>query len=498
MKKSRMLVMLGLVLTLLLTAMPALAADPNPGNGNTDVVVVNTNQNTADPPAAVTALYYEPGGNLDYSRPRNINPRGSYTFLASDTPLGDGWTGHMILQSDYELAAIAEITWSDGDSNDGITAGAYRGYASGATEMYLPFVVYAPNAQFTRVTVQNTEDAAATIKMEYINRDGTTDFTITDSISGLGSKTYDMHLPGGKVPDFTTTSYYQNQCNAGFCNWGGALKITSLNGKEIAAVATNHWRHWAVAYNGSASGAEKNFIPSAERRVNAGTDWRGFSVAIAQCVESTLSCNVQIQYVNAVTGNVDLTLNRTLNPGAALGANTRNGGDWTFNDFAVLGDAWVGSIIVRTTNGTKITVIAYTIRPGTTVAGSTSGANIGDAGTATFLPAIYQIGPSCPPGNDWVQFSLIRIQNPNTVDANDVDIYYFNPDGSLAFQELNFSIPAEKSMNRNTRVHCQDIQLGQNWTGSVYIASDQPVVAVAETLWGGTKMNAYNGYSITP
>jgi len=500
MKKLRLFSVLSMVLVLLMTAVPAFAADPDPGSGNTDVVVVNTNQDTGAVDADVTALYYDTGGTVVYNRNRPIPSRGSFAFLAADTTLGDGWEGAMILQSDYELAANAEITWEGGSSTDGITAGSYRGYAFGATEMYLPFVVYAPNAQFTRVSIQNTEDTAASITMEYINRDGDTDFTFNDTLQGLASKTYDMHAPGSLIPVWANSNYFNTN---GF--WGGALKITSTSNKEIAAVATNHWAQWAVSFNGAGSGASTNYIPSVERRCttcmphNTGT-YQGFSVIIAQCLEASTDCNVEIDYVNSQTGTVDGTLTRTLSPGAALGANTKGGGDFDSQWFETnlgkdQGTPWVGSAIVSTSNNTDVAVIAYTIRPGTKIAGSTSGANASDGGAETFLPAIYASSESCPPGSDWTKYSLIRIQNPTTTDAN-VDIYYFDRDGNQDFLE-SFTVQAEKSFNRNTRVHCADIPLGTNWEGSVYIDSDQPVVAVSETIWGSTKMNAYNGYSVT-
>lgn len=497
MKKTRLFSIVALVLLLALTAVPAFAADPNPGSGNTDVVVTNTNQDTAASPADVTAVYYNPNGGIEYQRPRQINSRGSFTFQASDTPLGDNWIGSMVLQSDYELAAVAEITWSNGSAADGTTAGAYTGYAFGATTMYLPYIVRNPEAQFTRVSVQNTDPDAVTIKMEYINRDGATDFTITDTIDGLGSKTYDMHLPGGKVPNLMNTPYAASNGN-----WTGGLKVSSLNGKEIAAVATNHWRQYAIAFNGSASGATKQYVPSLARRYDPVQDWREFSIINAQCLETSGTCNVKIEYFEASTGQKKLELNRSIAAGAALGANTRNGGDWTFNDFLPLGDTFAGSAIVSTTNNTKIAVVAQSIRPATNLAGATSGANASDAGTETFLPAVYQKNRdnvSCPndPDNDWTQFSLVRIQNPTNSNANDVDIYYFNQNGTQALVQPNNSVAAGKSLNKNTRVQCAEIGLGGNWTGSVYIKSDVPVVAVAETLWGGLKMASYNGYSVT-
>ena len=61
---------------------------------------------------------------------------------------------------------------------------------------------------------------------------------------------------------------------------------------------------------------------------------------------------------------------------------------------------------------------------------------------------------------------------------------------------MNLSIPAGKSLNRNTRVNCSTINLGGNWTGSVYVHSNVDLVAVSETLVGGSDMSAYNGYSV--
>lgn len=495
MNKLRLFGAMSVILVLLMAAAPAFAADPNPGKGSTDVVVVNTNRSGSA--ADVQAVYYSPDGVVRYSRSQPINANGSYTFLASGAPLGDNWIGSMILQSDAEVAAIAEITWENGSASDRTTAGAYRGYAFGSSEMYLPYAVYAPDAQFSRISVQNTADSPATIKMEWFNRLGGKDFEFTDTIQGLGSKTYDTHVPGPGIPAWNTISYFNT-----YNNWTGGVRITSTNGKEIAAVITNHWQQWALAYNGASSGAVRNYVPSAERRVDPTFGWRGFSIVVAQCVEASSQCQVRLEYVNGNTGNVDLTLNRTISPGAVLGANTRNGADFGSEAFNVLGGTWAGSVIVSTTNNTRIAVIAYSIRPATLLAGGTSGANSNEAGTETFLPAIYQVnrdGVSCPSdfNNDWNTFSQIRIQNPTSTNASSVEMYFYNPDGSLKLKvDQPGGIPAGKSANWNTRNQCSTLNLGGSWTGNVYIKSNVPVVAVAETLWGATKMNSYNGYSM--
>ena len=46
-------------------------------------------------------------------------------------------------------------------------------------------------------------------------------------------------------------------------------------------------------------------------------------------------------------------------------------------------------------------------------------------------------------------------------------------------------------------MNCNEIPLGGNWTGSIYIRSDQPLVAVDENLWASAEYAAYNGYSVT-
>ena len=499
MKKKQMVAVIVLVVAMLVMALPAYAADPNPGEGNTDVVVTNTNQNTGAAAASVTAIYYNQSGAVEYSRPRSINSRGSYNFKASDAQLGDNWKGSMVVQSDAELAAVAEIHWTGGSFSDGKEADAYTGYAQGASDYYFPFVVRAPNAQYTALTVQNTEDSTTTIQMTYINRNGVVDFqNVTDTIPAFGSKTYTMNQPGvNGVPNLAQTQYWTQNGNT----WTGAVKVTALNGKKIAAVASNFWQQWSVAYNGLVRGATQSYIPSASRRFDAALGWREFSQIVVQCA-STTTCNAAIDFINATTGQVNLTLTKSVNAGAAIGANTKGGGDFDPNLYATaLGNAWTGSVVVRSTNGTNLAVVAYSIRSGNNQAGGTSGATVQDGGIETFLPAVYQKNTqnvSCPSSDSaWTAFSLVRIQNPGTTNATNVDIYYFNLDGSQAFQELDRSVNAGKSLNRNMRVNCNEIPLGGNWTGSIYIRSDQPLVAVIENVWGSAEMAAYNGYSIT-
>ena len=380
----------------------------------------------------------------------------------------------MVVQSDAELAAVAEIHWTGGTFGDGKEADAYTGYAEGSSEMYFPYVAYYPN-QYTVVTVQNTDADPVTILMTYINRLGQTDFSnISVTLPGLGSASFPMNTPGqNNVPNLTQTTFYQQ--NQG---WIGGIKIVAQGGKKIAAVASNHRNQWSMAYNGLVRASEVSYIPSAERRVPNGI-WSGFSIISAQCV-SAVACDVRFRFTDQ--GQVALTLTKTgVAPGASVAANTRAGGDFPPASYDVLGNGnWAGSVIVDTTNGQNLAVISESTRPSTNLSGATSAATVADGGRESFLPAVYQknaANQSCAANDSqWQVWSLLRIQNPGTTNATNVSISYFNLDGSLAHQETGISIPAGQPVFRNTKNNCTTIPLGGSWTGSVYVQSSQPLV----------------------
>lgn len=518
---KKLVTVLGLILVLALSVTPVLAeptADPDPGRGNTDVVVMNMGTTATD----ATAIYYNTGGSPEYNANTNLASRGSYRFAASAaTPLGDNWRGSMVVQSAGEVAAVAEILWTNGSSADGTTADAYTGFPSGATTMYVPYAVYSVNSQFTQFAVQNTENSQANIRLTFINRTGTTDLQVNDTLQALGSKNFDVRT----FNQLQSTSFWQNNCAAGQCFWSGAVKVESTNGKKIAAAATNHWTQWAAAYSAVASGATRIYVPSVERRCtncawnpappNADQYWQGLSVVTVQCLSTSTPCEVDMQFVGQTSNMSNLTLPmKTLNPGAAVAASTRAGNDYQqslFNQLRRDTDpanqaSWAGSVIVSTRNNTQIAVVAYNQRPTDAIAVGFSGAGTANAGSQTYVPTVYKRGV-CDNGFNWQRFSIIRIQNPTNNNATDVDIYYYNRNGTLATQELNRSIAAGQALTRHTRVDCSSLApLGDNWEGSVYVTSNQPLVAVSEWYqnafsnpsFGPSYAAGYNAYSVTP
>ncbi|MCX6032300.1 MAG: hypothetical protein NT169_23775 [Chloroflexi bacterium] len=492
MKRTQLVTLMGLLLVAMLLVTPVLAAapdaDPNPGTGSADVTVMNTDAGTA----SVTAEYYNQDGTLANQRTLSLNGLGSAQFKASESLLPDNWKGSMLLSSTTEVASIATIHWAGNAVGDGIEADSYEGFTTGSIRMNVPFAVYAPNAQYTVLAIQNTESVAASITMKYYNRNGVLDFTISDTIPVNGQKTYDLHTPGAKIPVWANSSYYQTNSQ-----WTGAVIIeTGASDQKIAVVANNFWPAYSVAYNASSSGATKLFVPSVERRLlNGGlvaSDQLGFSVIIVQNLGGSAT-DLTFKFVNKDTQNIDQTIVVSgVAAGAAIGCNTRIGAQCNATQIAGLGDTWVGSVVIESSSQ-QVTAISYSIRPRDNEAGSTTAASAANAGSSVFLPEIYRIGAD----PTWTLWSLLRLQNVTTSSAS-VEVRFLNRDGTeVTGAHQSITIPGEKSYNFNLKSGAggDTSALGSNWSGAVYITSSQPLAAVVENLWNLSQMAAYNGYT---
>lgn len=486
MKRSKFATILGLLLALTLLVMPALAAepaaDPNPGSGSVDVTLMNT---VTESSPGVTGQYYNQDGTPASTRYLTLNGMGSAQFKVSESGLPDTWKGSMVVSSWTDIAAVATIHWRDNPVGDGVEADTYSGFNSGSTRMNLPFVVYAPNAQYTMFAVQNAGGVEAIITMKYYNRDGNLDFTRSDTIPVNGQQTYDMHTPGAKVPVWTDSSFFNT-----YNQWTGAVIIeTSAADQKVAVVANNFWPAYSVAYNASTSGATKLFVPSVERRQILPTIL-GFSVIIVQNL-GTSPTDLTFKFVNKDTLNVDQTISvPNVAAGAAVGCNTRIGSNCNAAQVEALGESWVGSVVIESFSQ-EVTAISYSIRPRDNEAGSTTAASVSNAGANVFLPEVYRIGAD----STWTVWSLLRLQNVTTNSAS-VEVRFINRDGTeVIAARQNITIPGEKSSNFNLRWDAPLAVLGSNWSGGVHIISGQSLAAVVENLWGLSEMAAYNGYA---
>lgn len=494
MKRYRLLAALLILVTVAVTATPAFAADPNPGQGTSEVFVMNTDSAAT---TTVTAEYYNQDGSFAVSVDAPLNVLGSAKLLVTGAPgLPDNWTGSMILSSTTDVASVATIHWTGGGGGgDGIEASSYEGFPEGATKMYMPYAVYGPNSQYTVITVQNTGSVQASISMKYYNRDGTLDFTIPDTIPADGQKMYDLHIAGAKIPVWTGSAWYNSHGN-----WSGAILIeTGAGDQMIAAVANNFWMRYSIAYKGATAGNTKVFVPAVARRDpldhNFFGVWLEHTIIAVQNLGS-VPTNVRLTYVDAygVIPNL-VTPDLTAPANAGLSFNTRAGDSVIKDTFYPLGATWSGSVIVESigTGGNPaqpLAVVSYSIRPRDNEAGGASGVSTLNAGVDTFLPEIYQKGGS---GNARTLWSFFHIQNVTNEQAT-VTVKFLNRDGTVAFTNPDIILDGEKGVKLNMRGTAV-ADLGGNFEGAAYVHSTKPISVVVDNLWALAQLATFNGYS---
>jgi len=472
------------------------AAGPNPGSGSTDIRFMNV----SDSSAVVTIDYYNPSGVIEATKSANVAPRGAVDFLASDSGLGDGWNGAGVISSDQEGASVAFIYWTG--SADGTTAAAYSGVPEGATTLYCPSLAARNNVQKSIVAVQNADTGDAAVKLEFFDREGHawSGNPVTANIPEGASKAWDLTdlgLPVTQPPGD---------------GWLGSVKISSTNGKKLAAVVTMLWRDFSQAYNCLSRGDTELVFPNIKRRYINGK-WAEDGGNIIQNLGST-TANITVTFLDR-NGNEKYSFNDTIAPNAAKGYNTRYCSNYpaglcnrtspnhTGPVFSALGDNFVGGLRVRSTNGQPLAAV-YLGRSFSAGGVNQPRASMYQAeGTSTgstniFYPAVYRLKS----GNIWMRYTSVFVQNVSNSPAN-ITVKWYRKDGSLAYQFTD-TIPAGTNHGFNTRFKASllgrdDVYnalmaaLGDNFAGSVEVVSNVPVVGVADIIYADQQA-AYNAY----
>ncbi len=304
-----------LVLVVILLATTVAAAAPvafDPGTGTADVAVMNTAVDTG----TVTAEYINPSGSVERSLTKSVAGKGTVDFTAAESGLGDGWSGSMVLSSTSEIASVAQVHWTGGSSADGQTSGTYEGVSMGTTEAFCPSVFQRINAQYSVITVQNTDIGDVTIDMYYFDRNGNaySGNPLTDVIPANAQRTYDLKTPGGKVPSLPVV-------NPPGDGWIGGMKIAARDGKKIAVVAATHWPDYSSIYDCLGAGATTLYFPDIKRRVFGG-NWAQFGGNVVQNLSSTNTANLTTYWMDR-NGNQLFTFTDTIPPLASHGYNTR-------------------------------------------------------------------------------------------------------------------------------------------------------------------------------
>ncbi len=495
---------LALVLTMAFTSA---AVPPDPGTGNTDVRVLNTSSSNS---ASVVAEYINPSGSVETAKNMNLAPFGSGDFRAADSGLGDGWQGSMILSSDQDVTAIATTNYTGGSFSDGFSSTAYSGFKQGCTTIYFPSLFQRLTAQYSRVTIQNTDQGTADIEIRYYDRNGNlTVPPITDSIPEGAQKTYDLSKKGGKVPDLGVTDPPRD-------GWIGSAVVTSTNGKKIAGVASTFWPEYSSAYEAVcletvAAAApqatyELTFPVISRRGPPCFSNWVQYIGAIVQNLSSTQTANITARWTDR-DGNTLHQFNDTIPPLSAHGYNTRfrantPNPDQLFND---LGCDRNGSLFITSDQPIAGVLDMQWKRVGTEAANTYSGqlttGTSGQVQTAATTNAFFAQAFRIVNNGTWVRYSGAVVFNLSDTDAN-VTVIFHNPDGSVAYQ-FNDTIPGKSSHGYNTRFRANTPNpdalfnaLGTDFRGSIHVVSDQPIMGVMQETMEppNADVNSYNAY----
>lgn len=338
-----------------------------------------TVQNVDSTQATVYVSYYDRSGTYLGVKQATIPAYSQKTFnlgSASDVPF-DPTTftdGSAVVTSTNKLAGAAVTTWGDRsaayqaltDANKGATLYApshYRyKYDPGAADYTL----------FSALNLQNTSSSTvANVTATYVSRaDGTTALVKTFTIAPLSAKGLNTKN-GGDFPasDFDPLSY----AGGGVPDWDGSVTVTS--DQPLVGICNTGWdaagSAGAYAMVTESDGADTVFVP-AQYRIDWGNGWAQWSaINLMNVGGSTIAANdLSIQYIDTA-GNEVVTFTGTdlpgdLGAGAALGLNTKNGGDLdasAFNGFPSEGGLprFIGGIYITAPSGSKLVGVANII-----------------------------------------------------------------------------------------------------------------------------------------
>ncbi len=452
------------IIAVLLMVFPtvAYAGGPVVGTGNTTVYVTNTDQAGN---AAVTADYINPTGKSDFTDTANVPYAGQATFKGSTTSLPASWVGSMVLSSDRVVAAAAVTEWTGGGDGDGITAGAYTGFAEGANTIYAPSI-FKRTYQSSKITVQNTDTVTATVTVEFYSRGYTTPVhTVTASIPPSASKTFDVwDYP--QIP--------QNHPDGGTNNWKGAARITSP--QKVAAVVTTLWKWGSSIYQGVSEPSKKLYAPSIFKKKFS--KWQIYSGLIIMNPNNT-DAHLTFYFYNRDGTLAVPAVTQTIGAFSSDGFNTRYDSD-PGEVFASVSNNWNGLAVIE--SDVPVVGIVNNIwrRPADETASYTMGTS-NDASTKLYYPVMFRKYTG-----SWEKWSATIFQNTSTSNAT-VTTRFYNPDGTLAVPAAQMVIPGNGAQGWNTRYSSDPgeplANLPNDWTGVVVVESDQPLVGIANLIW---------------
>ena len=500
---KKVTILLFVILMLTIVSVVGAQSYPDPGTSVTNAILQNMATGAGDT-ATVVVNYYNTAGSNVYSNPNvTIAPKAVVEVKTENEPLPAGFEGSAIVSSDKPIASVTSIRNTNvPGAADGTTQGAYNGASAGSETLYFPSF-WAFQFIVSRVTVQNTENATANIALDFYNRQGTALGTLTTTLPPYGSRTFcgcnPADWPGGVIP-------------AGFED--GSITVRSTNGVKLAGASVATWANRSGAYQAltDADTGTVLYSPSAFRFSSSGSinSPTLFSAVNIQNTSSTQTANVDIEFYNRDNGNLDLTLQASIPPLSAIGANTLNGGDFPASAFAALEPSpgvfdWDGAIKIISTNGVALAGTGVTNWGTDQKGGMSALASANTAANKLFLPAQYRLDF----GSGWAQWSSINLQNVGTdpIDRDDLRIEYIDTNGNTIATftgttgtfALPFDLAPGAALGLNTRTGGDTsasafTSFGLSMIGGIYVSSsdaNDAFVATANIIYNN-RASVYN------
>ncbi len=352
------------------------------------------------------------------------------------------WVGGVAVYADQPVVAV-------GRPHLGTEVASYIGNAASNTIQYVPMLFKDAfgGSYDSALYLQNVSTASAGLTIDFVDSDGVTVYTKTDTLGAGASKGYWLPSEAGLPVGFA-----------------GGVKITST--QPILAVGRPHINGQVMTYNGMGMGATSAWLPMFFKN-----GFGSYNTAIYIQNVTANSADVTIEYMN-LDGTVACTFDDAIDANASKGY-------WSLSatcDTGSLPSGFVGGVRVTSTENILAVGRAHLGAQITTYNGFDAGS------TDAFVPMLFRKAFAGGLYN-----AALYVQNVSGSSA-DVTIEYRDNAGVLAAtQNVTLAAGAISSIWLPTVAGLPD-----GFVGGAVISSTQPVIAVGRPHLG-FEITAYNG-----
>jgi len=467
---------------------------PTPGTQSTNIYVQNIGASLAYFTIQFTRRTGNTAGSATYTYPYTATPISAKSFIINSSSIASGWEGSAVVSSDQPVAAIVNRFVSASGSQPQLAA-TYSGVAQPANAVYCANLLKNSASWNTFLTVQNTDAGAATVYLNYYNRNGVKVSTVSESIDGQTQKTYDL-VQNASI-DFSATG------NA------GSAYITSTAKLAVTAGAFQ-WNNAFTGYTCASAGDTTVWVPSVFRRgtgiqnVTGGT-YQLYNANIVQNTSPSASTVVTFTFLGKSGYPTCNFVESSVGPLSAVAVNTRQQGTSDPTKYAALINCmtngnttsdWAGTLKV-TADQPVVAIGIYNPLSITADPGAYEGVNDSGAATVWYCPSVFRKLP----GSTADQWSTSLVQNTTNLSAT-LSAEYYDVDGNLVKAYSNFTtIGGLQSAGLNLKSGVDlpttvGTDLGTNYVGAVKITASQPVAVMNNIFFSGT--NRGSAYTCFP